>query len=273
MVQGRESTISVTNKARRTRDENELIVVEATHEPIIASDVFETVQQLIAFNRRRSFTYSEVSSRPHQNVHLFTGIIFCADCGSGFHYKRNSRGYICGRSDKHGEKACSKHRVRENELVELIRSDLQRLAGLFDDTSYYDDVRQKFIKSRTKLEKELQSCQAKIDRINNLKRKALSKYLEEEITKAQYDDYIAGQDVEIRKLQVNKGKIEAAMSTVLDSSALESVREIVASALEFKEISREVINRFIEKIEVKEDGTVRLYYRFAGTSKILNELL
>lgn len=273
MVQGRESTISVTNKARRIRDENEFIVVKETHESIIASNVFETVQQLIAFNRRRSFAYSEVSSRPHQNVHLFTGIIFCSDCKSGFHYKRNSRGYICGRSDKHGNKACTKHLVRENGLIELIRSDLQRLAGLFDDKSYYDDVKEKFMKSRAKLEKELQSCKAKIDRVNSLKRKALSKYLEEEITKAQYDDYNASQDVEIAKLQGNKGKIEAAMSTVLDTNALERVKEIVALALEFKEISREVINRFIEKIEVKDDGTVRLYYRFAGTSKILNELL
>lgn len=273
MVQGRESTVSVTNKARRTRDENEFIVVQDTHEPIIASDQFETVQQLIAFNRRRSFTYSEVSNRPHQIVHLFTGIIFCADCGSGFHYKRNSRGYICGRSDKHGDKACTKHRVREDNLIDLIQNDLQRLAGLFDDKCYYDEVRAELMKSRSKLDKELQSCNAKIDRLNNLKRKALSKYLEEEISKSQYDDYIAAQDAEGRRIQGDKERLEAAMLTVCDPNSLERVKEIVALALEFKDINREVINRVIEKIEVREDGTVRLYYRFAGTSKILNELL
>lgn len=47
--------------------------------------------------------------------------------------------------------------------------------------------------------------------------------------------------------------------------ALDTVREIVARALQCKETGGEVINCFIEKIQVKVDGTVRLYYRFAGT--------
>jgi hypothetical protein len=53
MVQGRETTISVTYKARREKSETEFIVVKNTHESIISHEVFETVQQLIASNRRR----------------------------------------------------------------------------------------------------------------------------------------------------------------------------------------------------------------------------
>lgn len=273
LVQGRQSTISVTNKSRKDKPETEFIVVKNTHEPIISRDVFESVQQLIAFNRKDSPDNPDVSSRPHQNVHLFTGVIFCPDCGHGFHYKQNGDCYICGRSDKFGKKVCPRHRVREKALISIIQADLQKLAKLLDDKSYYNSVKEKFTKAKSKLEKDLKSCLAKIEGINKLKSKALSRYLEDEISKADYDNYIATQDEEIRRLNLNKEKLRAAMSASLDASILDKIKGIVASALEFKEINREVINRFIEKIEVKEDGTVKLYYRFAGTSKILNELL
>ena len=273
LVQGRQTTISVTNTSRRDMPKTEFIIVKNTHEPIISREVFEAVQQLIAFNRKKSINNPEVCSRPHQNVHLFTGVIFCPDCGSGFHYKRNGKCYICGRSDKLGEKACSKHRIREEALVAIIRADLQKLSKLLDDQSFYNTVRERFVKARAKLEKELKACTGKIENIKKLKSKALSKYLEEAISKSDYDDYIATQDAELKKLLHNKEKLEAAISASIDAKTLEKLKAIVTSALEFREINREVINRFIEKIEVTADGTVKLYYRFAGTSEILNELM
>lgn len=273
LVQGRQSTISVTNKSRKNKPETDFIVVKNTHEPIISRDVFESVQQLIVFNRKKSLSNPDVCSRPHQNVHLFTGVIFCPDCGSGFHYKQNGNCYICGLSDKLGDKACSKHRIREDALISIIGGDLQKLSKLLDDQSFYNAVKDRFIKAKVKLERDLKACTVRIENINKLKSKALSKYLEEVITKADYDNYIAEQGAEIRNLLHNKEKLETAISASMDASILDKIKEIVVSALEFKEINREIISRFIEKIEVKEDGTVKLYYRFAGTSKILIELM
>ena len=273
LVQCRQSTISVTNTSRKEKPKTEYIVVRDTHEPIISRELFESVQQLIAFNRKKSLNNPEVCSRPHQNVHLFTGIIFCPDCGSGFHYKRNGACYICGRSDKLGEKACSKHRIREAALVGIIREDLQRLSKLFDDQSLYNMVSAKLGKAKAKLEKELKACTEKMENIKKLKSKALAKYLEEAISKEDYNDFVAAKDAEMQKLLERKEQLEASLSESVDGNTLDKIRGIVANALEFKEINREVINRFIEKIEVAADGTVKLYYRFAGTSKILNELM
>lgn len=272
MVQGRETTISVTNKARRGKSETEFIVVKNTHEAIISHEVFDTVQQLIASNRRRSPDNPDVSSRPHQNVHLFTGVIFCEDCGRGFHFQKNCKGYICGRSHKHGDKACTKHRVREKALIAIIQQDLQKLAKLFDDQACYDQVKAKLVKTRSRFEKELNSAVARIENVKKLKSKALSRYLEDAINKSDYDDYIANQDAELTKLLQEKERIEASMLATMDSRKLDEVKAVVASALAFEEINREVINRFIEKIVVSKDSTVKLYYRFVGTSKIL-ELL
>lgn len=272
LVQGRETTISVTNNARREQPETKFNVVKNTHEAIISHEVFNTVKQLIATNRRRSPDNPEVSSRPHQNIHLFTGVIFCEDCGRGFHYQKNCKGYICGRSHKHGDKACTKHRVREKVLINVIQEDLLKLSKLFDDQICYNEVKAKLLKARTRLEKEHSSVVIKIENTKKLKNRALSKYLEDAISKSTYDDYIANQDAVLAKLSQEKEMIEASISATIDSRNLNEMKTVVASALAFAEIDREIINRFIEKIVVSKDCTIKLYYRFAGTSKIL-ELL
>jgi len=59
----------------------------------------------------------------------------------------------------------------------------------------------------------------------------------------------------------------------VDTAYLGKVKRVIDEALAFDDITREVISRFIEKIEVEEVGTVKLFYRFAGTSSIVKALL
>jgi hypothetical protein len=93
------------------------------------------------------------------------------------------------------------------------------------------------------------------------------------ITKADYDMFVASKDGEMGELLLNKTKLEAALSTTVDADILVRINEVVDTALNFSDVTREVISRFIEKIEVKANGTVKLFYRFAGSSTVLNELI
>ncbi|SFL21026.1 Site-specific DNA recombinase [Paenibacillus sp. 1_12] len=274
LVQGRSSTVSVTSTQRHKNPKTEHIVKEKTHEAIISKDVFDSVQQMIAFNRKKkSQSNPNVSSRPHENVHLFTGVIYCADCGSGFHYQQNGHGYICGRSNKHGNKACSKHRIKEATLKTIIQGDLQKLANAMKDDSHFNLVKDRLNKERVRMEKDLKACGAKLEAINQLKNKALTRFLEDIITKVDYDNFVTSKDAETKELMLNREIAETTLSTTIASDVLAKIKEVIDNALNFNDVNREVISRFIEKIEVKEDGTVKLYYRFAGTSKILNELI
>lgn len=63
------------------------------------------------------------------------------------------------------------------------------------------------------------------------------------------------------------------LATSAESKDFECIKATVEEALKFDEINREVINRFIEKIVVTSESKIKLFYRFAGTSKILNEFL
>src|SRR5690606_8179082 len=104
----------------------EYLIVENKHAAIISKETFELVQQLI-YDRRKK------NSRAHENKHLFTGVAYCSDCGSSLHYKKNRKGYICGKYNKLGKKACSDHHVLEQVLISTIQHDLGKLVEVYQD--------------------------------------------------------------------------------------------------------------------------------------------
>jgi hypothetical protein len=88
-----------------------------------------------------------------------------------------------------------------------------------------------------------------------------------------YDSYVVLKDTEIKDLLLSKENLGTALSTTLDTNVLAKIKEVIDNLLSVNEITREVISRFIEKVEVKEDSTVKLFYRFSGSSRVLNKSL
>lgn len=271
LVQGRTETMSVTNKNRKINDESKYIKVLNAHEKIINKEEFKTVQSLIVSRRRK--TADNKSSRPHINVNLFTGLIYCEDCGSGFHFKRNRRGYICGRYDKHGKKACSAKLVIEDELIDIIKNDLKKLSGRLGDTEVYSKLKDRLNKNRSRAGKELKAIENKIESIAKFKTNALEKFILEDITKADYDLITSSKDNELNRLIQRKDSVLKEFSEEIDENLLNKLKSEVDEKLGFNNINREVLNRFVDKIIVSNNGIVKIYYKFNGSEKIMKELM
>jgi hypothetical protein len=105
LVQRRTTTISVTNKKRKNVSQQEQIIIKDAHEPIISRDAFLAVQEQLKIRSRKI---------PAPRKHLFTNILYCAECGSRMWYRQNGKTYICGNYVRHGTKACSGQFIKEN---------------------------------------------------------------------------------------------------------------------------------------------------------------
>lgn len=158
-------------------------------------------------------------------------------------------------------------------MKRLIRSDLQKLAATMKDDSILDFTKGKLKNDKIRVEKDLHRCEKQMESIKSLKKKALTKFLDDLISKEDYDDFISSKDAELKKLLLQQEELKKVMSMTVDTADLVKVQQVIDDALAFNDITREVISRFIEKIEVEEDGKVRLYYRFAGSTNILKALL
>ena len=178
-----------------------------------------------------------------------------------------------------GKNGCSQHRIRASDLMDAVLADIQVHAG-------------KAIKDKDKF---IRDVMRGMGTVNRDKADALAekmKKLRAEVAEADeryvklYDDLSNGIITE-GKFKLLSGKIEDRQAKAndeierigkqiegarADADAVEQFADQIAEATTIKELSSELLNRLIEKIEVSEkecvDGeivqTVRIYYKFVG---------
>ena len=134
MVQGTRHNPSFKMKVRELVPEEDWIIVENTHEPLIDKDTWDQVQAII--NARKNKRGIGTKYKKNGEIALFSGKIRCADCGSKMNYmKKEAKGriyhvYRCSTYNIKGKSACSYNAIREEVLEELIIKDLHRYAKI-----------------------------------------------------------------------------------------------------------------------------------------------
>ena len=122
LVQGKETTPSYKVHKRITKDESEWSVIEDSHEAIISKIDFDSVQKVLKCDTRRS--------PGGKAVGLFSGMIFCGDCGASMVRKTVPAGekkyvyYVCSAHKQ--DKSCSPHRMRDTALEEIVLDSLKQ---------------------------------------------------------------------------------------------------------------------------------------------------
>lgn len=257
LVQGRETTMNVTNKTRKVNDRCEWITISDAHEPIISRDVFEQVQKLLEQKARRGRGGTRVKK------HLFTNIAYCSDCGNGMWYRANRKGYICGTYAKHGNKACTNHVIKEQQLKEIILDDLKRMSKNLEHPDLESKIK-KVVKATTKQnESRLQAIEKQVQKQIELKRNALQKFISEDISKQDYDDFVNTVQEKIQQLKIEKAEIEKSIVEKQAAIKVSAILEQLKAFLDFNTLTTEMLLRFVEKIEVTESKDVKIFYKFA----------
>lgn len=122
LVQGKETTPSYKVHKRITKDESEWTVINDSHEAIISKIDFDSVQKVLKCDTRRS--------PDGKAVQLFSGMIFCGDCGASMVRKTVPAGekkyvyYVCSAHKQ--SKSCSPHRMRDTVLEEIVLGSLKQ---------------------------------------------------------------------------------------------------------------------------------------------------
>ena len=122
LVQGKETTPSYKVHKRITKDESEWVVIEDGHEAVITKIDFNSVQKILKLDTRRS--------PDGEAVQLFSGMVFCGDCGASMVRKTVPAGgkkyvyYVCSAHKQ--DKSCSPHRMRDTVLEGIVLDSLKQ---------------------------------------------------------------------------------------------------------------------------------------------------
>ena len=122
LIQGKETTPSYKVHKRIAKDKSEWTVIEDSHEAIISGIDFDSVQKVLKCDTRRS--------PDDKAVGLFSGMLFCGDCGASMVRKTVPAGekkyvyYVCSAHKQ--DKSCSPHRMRDIALEEIVLDSLRQ---------------------------------------------------------------------------------------------------------------------------------------------------
>ena len=275
----RTTTISYKNKQRVERPESERFVVKNTHEALVTQEQWDIVQEVRQHKKRVPKHMDEPN--------IFSGLVFCADCGKPLvlhrasTMKRTEYNFKCYTYGKKGKTVCTPHHIREFELKAVVLEDLRRV-------THFARMKEKqfaaYISSKNTLElrREMNTIQKDLDTMRR-RREELSKLFKRlyednvlgRVTDEQYrmlaGDYTGEQkalEEQIPEKEARLEKLKAASANV--NTFVEKAKQYTA----IDELTPELLRLFIQRIEVGErtekysrssHQSIRIVYRDIGT--------
>lgn len=255
LVQCRTTTKSVTSKLRDNISESNQIIHPDSHVAIIPKESYDAVQQLMIQRKIK---------RPKQEKHLFTNTAYCADCEKSMHYKANRKGYVCGSYNKHGRKACTDHHVLDLSLRQSILADIQSLmSSLKSDNFIKHTVKQ--IDNKNKItQKQIESINKEVKELKKRKAKFIISRTDGKMSDEEFEIVNEMTKDEIQVLMGKRDNLTESLATQQSESALKQLTEQIEHLVKLNELTPELLHRLIKRIEIKADGSPRIYYKFSS---------
>ena len=258
-------------------------VFENHHEPIIDRETWERVQELRK-QRKRPNRYDEVG--------LFSGILFCADCGSVLYQQRYQNAtrkqdcYICG-SYKKRTRDCTAHFIRTDLLTAGVTDNLRKV------TSYAAKHEARFMKllieqnedggkrRNAARKKELEAAEKRISELSAIFKRLYEDSVTGRISDERFTELSADYEAEQKELKERAAAIRAELSKAQEATVnAEKFMNVVRKYTSFEELTPTLLREFVEKIVVHEcsydeNGTRRqdidIYYSFVGKVELPDE--
>ena len=261
LTQGRATTPSYKVHKRVNRAENEWTVIEDNHEAIISRRDFDTVQKILSWDTRRSPSKTAVS--------LFSGMVFCGDCGASMVRKPVSAGgkryfyYVCSANKQN--KSCSPHRIRAEELESAVFRLLQKHISAVVDLDYMlsvSDTAPLRTAEAVKVQHQLDGLKAEYERLQKLIMSLYENLTDGIIDKAEYlrlKQSFTGRANEAEKqMDTLQERIDKIKDHVTDTSWIEEFKKYRSITA----LDRTVVVKLIDRIMVYADGTIEVLPRW-----------
>lgn len=269
-------TTRVSYKVKKTvaNPPEKQVTFPNTHEAIIDRETWDMVQK-IRSQRRRPTKMGEMG--------MFSGMAFCADCGSKLYhcrcgsYSYEQESYTCSKyRTRHG---CSAHFIRAVVLEQLVLQNLQRVVA------YAQEDEDEFV--RGVMENKLSAQVAEQEQAKRLLEKNQRRVVElDAIVQRLYEDSITGKLTEERFAKLSAAyeqeqadlnrSIEELTATVTEAESqtvnVQSFLKIVRKYTHPEKLTPAMLREFVEKVVVhapdKSSGhrvqRIDVHYNFIG---------
>lgn len=256
LVQGKRRRISHKTHNFLRIAEEDWIISEHKHEPIIKEEIFKQVNNILYGRNIKVNKKNELSS--------YSGYLKCSECGSNLCRMNRKRGnikeyyYYCNTYLR--TKECNKHYILERELNDIVIESLNHYIKLVCDV--ISKLKNTFT-SNLEYNKEISlmkivEIDKEIDKYNTLLDEVKKDYTNSIISKEDYEDFYMSYVYELNNLKLEKEEIE---TSNLNSNKIKWIKHFKKTN-KISEINRSIISAFVDNIYVNNDRTIEIHFRF-----------
>jgi DNA invertase Pin-like site-specific DNA recombinase len=252
MVQGKRKKINYKSKKIVAMPEDKFIIVENTHEPIISREDFEKAQLV---------TNIKKYSRQRKNNYLLKGLITCEGCKGSMSLftQTNKSGKVnsylsCANYRRFPAlRRCTSHLIRLDYVTNFTIEKIKEFCKYFKTIKYDQKDTEKAKKEINSLKIQIEGLNQKIDKIYEDK---LSGLIEIDVFSRMYS-----------KLDKNKKILDEKLKTLGNCSVSNhkiyfETKKAVENFLSSAEYTTETIISLVEKVEVKENKSINIIFRY-----------
>ena len=248
--------------------EDEWIVVEHTHEPIISKELFEAVQKINRESAERSRANSGKYAYLPREKNIFGKKLTCAECGAvmklhrSFSTKRDKAYFTfkCPTYAEHGSKGCSDVKKRKADLDVTVFSFIKAQMTVFIDMEHTlqsllaaktGSVEQGRTKSKRRL------LQQKLENKKSILSGLYVDYKEGLLSRQDYLFTRERIDSAIHEIEAELAEQESSKTRGLLTGEMKW-KHMVQKYQNAAELSQEMVEAFVETIKLHKDGSLEI---------------
>lgn len=272
---------SFKDKTRLENPEENWVIFENVHEPIIERETFLRVQKLTGNTKRRAPKNTEKS--------LFSDILYCADCGKKLWFHTNTinkdiQYFSCSNYAKDYRGTCkSRHYIRADAVEQVVLLELRRMAQFLKDSeeAFAELLAQKtnadMLRERKTIDEQIRSSTARLEKVSRLYEKSYEDNAEGKMSDEWFMELSHKYEEERIEL---KEKLTVLKRKLVEIDAMCQDKEHFIAAIrkfmDMKTLTAPLLRELIDRIDVYEaEGVgknrtqrIVIYYRFVGYVEI-----
>ena len=286
LVQLRTTTVSYKNHKVVKRNEEDMVIVKNTHEPLVSQEVWDKCREMEA-------SVSQGKKTKKGETMPLSGLMYCVNCGEKMRLCTNNttngskkvprkyirHNYQCGAYSRYGKFYCTSHYIKMKDINAIVLADIRsKLELVYADENaalqiFLEQKEQHNARQTADEEKRLREGKFRLSELDNLipqiyEDKVLGK-IPEDVCVNLLEKYQAEQ----KELSDEVEQLERKFSSIKQDKA--NVEEFISRLKKYanvQELTREIALDLIEYITVDEYSPdrprdIHIYY------KLLNEPL
>lgn len=268
MVRGKTRSVFYKGEKRHAVPPEQWIVVRGVHEPIITKELFHRVQEINAKRAKHHTENMALARERERQKNLFSGKIFCGDCGRAMEYKRNgdSISFYCVSYKYGGALGCRKKAVSHRKLERLVLEAVKTYLSSF--VSYRDAVKRGNMEEtargkRAALDQEITVYEKALAEVSQKKKELYISYKEELMPVCEYGVIKQAYDTQAaelgRELEKRREEQESLSQEYGGEWELSKLAEKYGQA---ETVTREMVMTLIERIDVCPEKKACISFRY-----------